>query len=65
MQVAPPGLHEFLFEIEEPTAGTGVFLGDAEGNPIYRLGLRRQQGTERLILCPSNRATARSNNGPT
>jgi len=49
--VCKPGLHEFLFEIEDAAIGTGVFLGDAAGNQLYRLGVLRESTSQRPILC--------------
>jgi len=49
--VCKPGLHEFLFEIEDAAVGTGVYLGDAQGNQIYRLGVLRESTSQRPLLC--------------
>ena len=46
-----PGLHEFLFEIEDAAIGTGVYLGDAQGNQVYRLGILRESTSQRPVLC--------------
>ena len=36
------GLYEAVFLVEDATPGTGVFLGDARGEPVFRVGFFRE-----------------------
>jgi len=40
------GLREVVFEIEEPVPGTGVYLGDEKGQPLYQVGFFQMQGPD-------------------
>jgi outer membrane protein assembly factor BamB len=48
--VCRPGLHEFLFEVEDPQPGTGVFLADDAGKPLGRLAFFRDRKTGRTAF---------------
>lgn len=48
--VIPPGLHEYVFELENTQPGTGVYLGDASGEPIARVALFRVRGRPGLAF---------------
>ena len=50
-----PGFAEFTFDVEDPEPGTGVFLGDAQGRHICRLGFlrHRESGQVAFELLPS------------
>ncbi len=39
------GLYEVIFEVEDPSPGTGVYLGDDEGRPMLRIGFFRDPRT--------------------
>jgi hypothetical protein len=45
--IPDPGLHELVFELEDPMPGTGIYLGDDAGRPLYRLGFFREETTGR------------------
>jgi len=36
-----PGLYEVILQVEEPSPGTGVYLGDDEGRPVQAIGFFR------------------------
>ncbi|MHB1033743.1 MAG: outer membrane protein assembly factor BamB family protein [Pirellulales bacterium] len=40
--IGKPGLYEFIFLVEDASAGTGVFLGDEKTPVRYRLGFFRE-----------------------
>lgn len=42
-RVDDPGLHELIFQLEDPLPGTGVYLGDDAGRPLYQLGFFRDE----------------------
>ena len=48
--VENPGFAEFLFDVEDPEPGTGVFLGDAQGRHLCRLGFFRHRETGQLAF---------------
>lgn len=45
-----PGLYEVVFRLGETTPGTGIFLGDDDGKPLYVLGILRDQRTGQNLL---------------
>ncbi len=47
-----PRLVETSLQITSADAGTGVFLGDADGKPLVRLGVMQDRRTQRLALGP-------------
>lgn len=49
-----PGLYEYIFEVESPSAGTGVYLGDGRGKPLIRVGFfdHRESGQRTFDLQP-------------
>ena len=51
-----PGFSEFIFDVEDPEPGTGLFLGDAQGRHICRLGFlrHRESGQTAFELLPSH-----------
>jgi len=40
------GLREIVFEIEDPMPGTGIYLGDEKGQPLYQVGFFQIQGMD-------------------
>jgi outer membrane protein assembly factor BamB len=46
VDLTPAGLHEFVFELDIPEPGTGVYLGDESGEPVARAGFFRIRGRE-------------------
>lgn len=44
-RIADPGLHELVFQLEDPLPGTGVYLGDEAGRPLYQLGFFRDDSS--------------------
>lgn len=42
-RVADPGLHEVIFQLEDPLPGTGIYLGDDAGRPLHQLGFFRDE----------------------
>jgi outer membrane protein assembly factor BamB len=38
LTITDPGLSEVIFEVEDPTPGSGIYLGDSSGKPLYQLG---------------------------
>ena len=44
-EIADPGLHELIFQLEDPLPGTGVFLGDRSGRPLAQLGFFRDEAS--------------------
>ena len=45
-----PGLYEVLFQIEQATPGTGVFLSDLQGQPVHRVGFFKERQTQATCL---------------
>jgi outer membrane protein assembly factor BamB len=45
-----PGFAEYLFDVEDPDPGTGVFLGDRQGKHIARLGFFRHRETGQVAF---------------
>ncbi|HEV7223337.1 MAG TPA: hypothetical protein VGN42_11595, partial [Pirellulales bacterium] len=45
--ISDPGLHELVFELEDPMPGTGIYLGDDAGRPVCQLGFFRDEITGR------------------
>ena len=41
------GLREVVFEIENPVPGSGVYLGDEKGHPLYQVGFFQLQEPDR------------------
>jgi outer membrane protein assembly factor BamB len=39
------GLYEVVVQLDEATPGTGLFLGDRNGQPVHVVGLRRERKT--------------------
>jgi tetratricopeptide (TPR) repeat protein len=52
LTLGEPNLYLYDFELESPQAGTGIFLGNAAGEPLYRLGIVKQQNGSRLMFEP-------------
>jgi outer membrane protein assembly factor BamB len=50
VEVCDPGLLEFTFEVEDAQPGTGVYLADADGNQLGRVGFFRDRETGRLTF---------------
>jgi outer membrane protein assembly factor BamB len=46
----PAGLHEFIFEVENPQPGSGVYLGSESGEPLARAGFFRSRGRAGLTF---------------
>ena len=42
-RIADPGLHELVLQLEDPLPGTGIYLGDEAGRPLYQLGFFRDE----------------------
>jgi len=60
LHVPGPGLYQYIFELEAPDVGTGVFLGDREGRQLARLAFYRDKATSRTAfayLAPYREAT--------
>lgn len=57
VRIPPPSLHEVILEVEGVTPGSGVYLGDETGKPLYRVGFLREQRTSWTMLgnIPPNR----------
>lgn len=45
-----PGLWDLGFEVETPSPGTGIFLGDAEGRHLARVGFFRHRETGKIAF---------------
>lgn len=45
VSIARPSLYEIIFHVEGASPGTGVFLGDDAGKPLYLVGFFRDQRT--------------------
>lgn len=61
--VCEPGLHEFLFEVESPDPGTGIYLGNSAGEPLFRLAFFREPNTRRTtfgLMYPHSREIERN-----
>jgi hypothetical protein len=57
------GLLEAAFSVEDPSPGTGLFLGDSDGRPLHRLGFFRESRTGRTsfgLLKPGEERTEAS-----
>ena len=50
IEVPGPGLFEYVFELEEPGAGTGIYLGGEDRSPLARLGFFRDTTTGATTL---------------
>jgi outer membrane protein assembly factor BamB len=48
--VVPAGLQEYIFELEDPQAGTGIYLGDEAGEPLVRVGFFHSRGRAGLTF---------------
>jgi outer membrane protein assembly factor BamB len=44
-----PGLYELVVQVDDPTPGAGIYLGQADGQPIYRLGFFSHRPTSRIV----------------
>ncbi|HVW37932.1 MAG TPA: hypothetical protein VHB99_11530, partial [Pirellulales bacterium] len=49
-RIADPGLHELVFQLEDPLPGTGIYLGDEAGRPLYQLGFFRDESSEQTCF---------------
>ncbi|HXT58445.1 MAG TPA: hypothetical protein VN699_07415 [Pirellulales bacterium] len=58
--IPDPGLHELVFELEDPMPGTGIYLGDDAGRPVYRLGFFRDEATGRTSFGSAARGDSRT-----
>lgn len=38
LPIDSPGLSEVIFEVQDATPGSGIYLGDAAGKPLYQVG---------------------------
>jgi hypothetical protein len=58
-----PGLFEIAFRLGETSPGTGVFLGDDSGKPLYVLGFVRDQRTGQNVagFLPPNAGSFETN----
>ncbi|MBI3861720.1 MAG: hypothetical protein HY290_07475, partial [Planctomycetia bacterium] len=45
VKIPRPGLYEIVFRLGEASAGTGIYLGDDAGKPLYVLAVMRDQRT--------------------
>ncbi len=45
VRVPQPSLYEVVFQVDRPTPGTGVYLGDDSGKPVHMIGFFREQRT--------------------
>lgn len=43
--IGGPSLYEIIFQVQDATPGTGIYLGDATGKPVHLLGFFREQRT--------------------
>lgn len=48
--VPESGLTEIVFQVEGTKPGAGVFLGDAQGKPLYQVGFLRESNTKNLTV---------------
>lgn len=48
--VCEPGLHEYLFEVDDADPGTGVYLGSRDGRQVCRAGFFRHRETGRTVF---------------
>jgi len=51
-RVVKPGLYEFIFLVEDPEPGCGVYLGNEEGRQLCRLAFFRHHQTGRAVFGP-------------
>lgn len=49
-RVVKPGLHEFIFLVEDPAPGCGVYLGNEEGRQLCRLAFLRHHQSKRTAF---------------
>jgi len=47
-----PGLYEYIFEVEDAGAGTGIFLGDQQGQQLCRVAFFRHPESRQLTFGP-------------
>jgi len=45
-----PELWDLMFEVESPSPGTGIYLGDAEGRQLARVGFLRHRETGKVVF---------------
>ncbi len=45
VEVGLPGLYEIIFKVEDPSPGTGIYLGDESGHPLYQVAFFRDKPT--------------------
>ncbi len=45
-----PALWDLVFEVESPAPGTGIYLGDAEGRHLARIGFFRHRETGKVVF---------------
>lgn len=50
LPIPGPGLYEYIFELEEPDVGTGVFLGSRDGVQLARFAFYRDTTTGRTTF---------------
>lgn len=61
-----PGLYEFVFLVEDPEPGTGIYLGNAEGKQLCRLAFFRHNRSKQTLfgpLAPSSIETQKAFDG--
>jgi len=47
-----PGLYEYIFEVEDAEPGTGIFLGDRQGQQLFRVGFFRHAESRHVTFSP-------------
>ena len=50
LPIPGPGLYEYIFELEDPDVGTGVFLGNRDGRQLARFAFYRDTTTGRTTF---------------
>jgi outer membrane protein assembly factor BamB len=63
VKVPRPALYEVVFHLSEMSPGTGVYLGDDAGKPLYVLGFVREQRTGQSVAAflPPNAGSFETN----
>jgi outer membrane protein assembly factor BamB len=49
-RIVKPGLYEFVFVIDDPGPGTGIYLGNEEGKQLCRLAFFQHKQTKRALF---------------
>lgn len=50
--IGKPGLYEYVFEVEDGEPGSGVFLGNERGEPIFCVGFARHEASKQTLFYP-------------